>query len=123
MRFLYDQNLSYRLVADLQDLYPNSLHVRDIGMKESDDSDIWDYAAQNGYIIVSKDSDFRQQSFMCGNASVLSVGEFHLAQFALYEFVAIAIVRHRQQLVSGHLYHPPIPQLLHLPFRQSQDAA
>ena len=67
MRFLYDQNLSYRLVAELQDLYPNSLHVRDIGMKESDDSDIWDYAAQNGYIIVSKDSDFRQQSFMYGH--------------------------------------------------------
>lgn len=57
MRFLYDQNLSYRLVAELQYLYPDSLHVRDIGMKESDDSDIWDYAAQNGYIIVSKDSD------------------------------------------------------------------
>ena len=51
MRFLYDQNLSYRLVAELQDLYPNYLHVRDIGMKESDDSDIWDYAAQNGYTI------------------------------------------------------------------------
>ena len=42
MRFLYDQNLSYRLVAELQDLYPDSLHVRDISMKESDDSDIWD---------------------------------------------------------------------------------
>ena len=67
MRLLYDQNLSYRLVADLKDLYPDSLHVRDIGMKESDDSDIWDYAVQNGYIIVSKDSDFRQQSFMYGH--------------------------------------------------------
>ena len=67
MKFLYDQNLSYRLVADLQDLYPDSLHVRDIGMKESDDSDIWNYAAQNGYIIVSKDSDFHQQSFMYGH--------------------------------------------------------
>ncbi len=67
MRFLYDQNLSYRLAADLEDLYPDSLHVRDIGMKESDDSDIWNYAAQNGYIIVSKDSDFHQQSFMYGH--------------------------------------------------------
>ena len=35
MRFLYDQNLSYRLVAELQDLYPDSLHVLDISMKES----------------------------------------------------------------------------------------
>ena len=27
MRFLYDQNLSYRLAADLEDLYPDSLHA------------------------------------------------------------------------------------------------
>ncbi len=67
MRFLYDQNLSCRLIADLRDLYPDSLHVRDIGMKESDDSDIWNYAAQNDYIIVSKDSDFHQLSFMYGH--------------------------------------------------------
>lgn len=67
MKLLYDQNLSYRLVAALKDLYPDSLHVRDMGMKESDDSDIWEYAARNGYVIVSKDSDFHQQSFMHGH--------------------------------------------------------
>lgn len=67
MRFLFDQNLSYRLVTDLKDLYPNSSHIRDIGMEESDDSDIWDYAAQNGYVIVSKDSDFHQKSFLHGH--------------------------------------------------------
>jgi predicted nuclease of predicted toxin-antitoxin system len=67
MKFLYDQNLSNKLVHDLEDLYPESLHVRDIGMRESDDSDIWGYAAQHGYIIVSKDSDFHQRSFLHGH--------------------------------------------------------
>lgn len=67
MKLLYDQNLSYRLVAELNDLYPDSFHVRDIGMKEADDSDIWGYAVRNGYTIVSKDSDFHQQSFMHGH--------------------------------------------------------
>ena len=67
MRFLFDQNLSYRLVTDLKDLYPNSSHIRDIGMEEAEDSDIWDYAAQNGYVIVSKDSDFHQKSFLYGH--------------------------------------------------------
>ena len=33
MRFLYNQNLSYRLVAELQDLYPDSLHVRDFALE------------------------------------------------------------------------------------------
>ena len=67
MRFLFDQNLSYRLVTDLKDLYPNSSHIRDIGMEEADDSDIWDYATQNDYVIVSKDSDFHQKSFLYGH--------------------------------------------------------
>ncbi len=36
-------------------------------MEEADDSDIWDYATQNGYVIVSKDSDFHQKSFLYGH--------------------------------------------------------
>ena len=67
MRFLYDQNLSYRLVVELKDLYADSVHVRDVDMEESDDSDIWNYAARNDYTIVSKDSDFHQQSFLRGH--------------------------------------------------------
>lgn len=67
MKLLYDQNLSYRLVVALNDLYPDSLHVRDIGLKDADDSDIWEYATRYGYIIVSKDSDFHQQSFLRGH--------------------------------------------------------
>ncbi len=51
----------------MKDLYPNSSHIRDIGMEEADDSDIWDYATQNGYVIVSKDSDFHQKSFLYGH--------------------------------------------------------
>ena len=46
---------------------------------------------------------FEAATDFCGNASVLPAGECHLAQFSLYEFVAIAIVRHRQQLIGGHL--------------------
>jgi predicted nuclease of predicted toxin-antitoxin system len=40
--------------------------VRNIGLKTADDSVIWLYAKNNGYIIVSKDSDFRQRSFVWG---------------------------------------------------------
>ena len=31
------------------------------------DTDIWDYANKEGYIIVSKDNDFRQKSFVFGS--------------------------------------------------------
>ena len=37
MKLLFDQNLSYRLVAVLASEYPGSLHVRDVGLNAADD--------------------------------------------------------------------------------------
>ena len=66
MKLLFDQNLSFRLVRLLADLYPESLHVRDVGLHEAEDAEIWHYAAEQGLTIVSKDSDFHQRSFLYG---------------------------------------------------------
>jgi predicted nuclease of predicted toxin-antitoxin system len=40
--------------------------VREVGLRDSGDSEIWDYAKLNGFIIVSKDSDFQQRSLLYG---------------------------------------------------------
>ena len=53
-----DENLSPKLPNRLSDLFPNSLHVRDIGMKATLDSIVWDYAKDNNLMIVSKDSGY-----------------------------------------------------------------
>ena len=37
-----------------------------LGLDDSPDSQIYDYAARNDFTIVSKDSDFRQLSFLHG---------------------------------------------------------
>jgi predicted nuclease of predicted toxin-antitoxin system len=67
MRFLFDQNLSPRLPRLLSDVYPDSVHVRDIGLIDATDTVIWSYAQQNGFVIVSKDSDFQQRSLLGGH--------------------------------------------------------
>ena len=67
MKLLFDQNLSYRLVIQLGDIYPDSQHVRNTGLKDADDGAIWEYARRQGYIIVSKDTDFHQRSFLFGH--------------------------------------------------------
>ncbi len=36
-------------------------------MKESQDVDIWNYAKDKGYVIVSKDLDFQQRSLLFGH--------------------------------------------------------
>ena len=67
MRLLLDQNLSPRLKSVLIDLYPETLHVRDAGLESADDIDVWSFAREQELMIVSKDSDFRQFSFMYGH--------------------------------------------------------
>ena len=67
MRLLFDQNLSPRLTETLQDLYPGSMHTRDIGLESADDATVWTYAKDHGLVIVTKDSDFRQLSFAFGH--------------------------------------------------------
>lgn len=66
MKLLFDENLSHKLVSRLADLYPESIHVRDKGLKTSDDTNVWEYAKTHGYIIVSKDEDFHHLSFVRG---------------------------------------------------------
>lgn len=64
MKFLFDENMSPRLVARLADVFPESVHVRDVGLERATDTAIWAFALANGLTIVSKDSDFHQISFL-----------------------------------------------------------
>ncbi len=63
---LFDENLSHKLPAKLADVYPGSAHVRQVGLLGAGDERVWDYAVRNGLVIVSKDDDFRQRSFLRG---------------------------------------------------------
>ena len=67
MRLLFDQNPSSRLVGLLSSSYPVSVHVREVGLDEADDTRVWRYAAEHGLTIVSKDSDFHLMSLLYGH--------------------------------------------------------
>ena len=64
MKLLFDENLSPRLPGVLADAYPGSVHVHDCGLGRGDDATIWQYAKDNGFTIVSKDSDFQERSVL-----------------------------------------------------------
>ena len=66
MKLLFDQNLSYRLPELLKELYPDSTHVSIVGLRNAPDIDIWNYAKESDFVIVSKDSDFQQKSLLYG---------------------------------------------------------
>lgn len=104
MRLLFDQNLSHRLVQALADVYPDCQHVRNVDLKEASDTQVWNYARNNGYTIVSKDSDFHQRSLVLsfppkviwvrlGNCSTKAVEQLlrtHVADVERFEADATA---------------------------------
>jgi predicted nuclease of predicted toxin-antitoxin system len=67
VKLLLDQNLSPRLIAALADLFPDSRHVRELGLASAEDAVVWHYAAEHGFTIVSKDADFHERSFLLGH--------------------------------------------------------
>jgi predicted nuclease of predicted toxin-antitoxin system len=67
MKLLFDQNLSPRLPQLLADLYPDSVHVREVGLRDATDTQIWEYAKSNNFAIISKDTDFQSRSLLYGH--------------------------------------------------------
>lgn len=66
MKLLFDQNLSFRLVQQLADLFPGSAQVRLLGLAEADDQTVWTFAKAHGFTIVSQDSDFAELASLLG---------------------------------------------------------
>ena len=96
MKLLLDENLSPRLAAELAGEYPETAHVRDRGLRGADDRAIWDHARHAGFVIVSKDSDFRERSYIEGappKVVWLDVGNAGTDAIA-------ALLRVRQQAVT-----------------------
>jgi predicted nuclease of predicted toxin-antitoxin system len=67
MKLLLDQNLSFKLVPALDQAFPGSKHVKDFRLTGKDDAAIWQLAADQDFIIVSKDSDFLHRSLVRGH--------------------------------------------------------
>ncbi|MBD0366142.1 MAG: DUF5615 family PIN-like protein [Flavisolibacter sp.] len=84
MKFLLDNNPSFKLVQPLQSSFPGTAHVRTALTVMADDNTIWNYAKANEFIILTKDNDFDERSqlegcppkvvhLICGNKSTLHI--------------------------------------------------
>ena len=58
MKLIFDNNLSPSLVRSLIPDFPNSIHCTDARLDNSDDVAVWNFAKQNDFTIITKDSDF-----------------------------------------------------------------
>jgi len=63
---LLDENLSPTLVAKLEREFPGVAHLTQFNMLGMPDIEVWRFAGEQGYCIVSSDSDFNQLAFVNG---------------------------------------------------------
>ena len=66
MKLLFDQNISFRIVNKIIDIFPESKHVSHVGLSNSEDIDIWQFAQKENYVIVTFDSDYYDISLING---------------------------------------------------------
>ncbi len=86
MKLLFDENLSPKLVGRLAHDFPGCAHVTGIHLRAAEDAQIWDFARTQDLVIVSKDTDFRERSYVegfppkiiwldVGNAGTVAIAE------------------------------------------------
>jgi len=68
MKLLLDQNISFQLAKSLQDIFPGTAQVRELGLENSQDIIIWQHARDNGFVIVTFDADFYDISLLKGTS-------------------------------------------------------
>ena len=66
MRLLFDEQLSEELVKTLDDLFPNSLHIRLLEAGGAPDPEVWQLAREHDCVLVTKDEDFHRLSILRG---------------------------------------------------------
>jgi predicted nuclease of predicted toxin-antitoxin system len=64
---LFDKNISFRIVQKIQNEFPNSKQVRELGLERFSDDKIWKFAKESNYTIVPFDSDFFEISNLKGH--------------------------------------------------------
>jgi predicted nuclease of predicted toxin-antitoxin system len=66
VNILLDQNISFRVVGLLSNVFENVKQVKQAGLTDASDLEIWNYALNNNCVIVTFDSDFIDLSNLNG---------------------------------------------------------
>jgi len=67
VKLLFDQNISFRIISKVIDYFPEAKQVRQLGIENDLDIDIWYFAKKYDYTIITYDSDFYDLSNLKGH--------------------------------------------------------
>lgn len=107
MKILLDQNISFRVIKGIQDLFPLARQVRELGIENYSDRKIWEFAMKEDYSIVTFDSDFYDLNLVLGTPPKiiwLRIGNATTDDI-------IQLFRQNSELIKEFLTNPDFSQL------------
>ncbi|MFT3821498.1 MAG: DUF5615 family PIN-like protein [Rubrivivax sp.] len=88
MRFLVDAQLPPALASWLGEKGHSASAVRDVGLRDSDDGSIWNFATAGGWTVMTKDEDFVARCLsMPGAPAVVWLRTGNCTNVALYSWL------------------------------------
>ena len=105
--FLIDENISFKVAKLISEAYPGIVHVRDIGLTNVSDLQIWEYAKTNNLSIITFDNDFLNISLLKGyppKIILLKVGNRSTKEIA-------SILISQQEIIGEFLNEPSFKSL------------
>lgn len=66
-KLLLDQNISFRVVRKISFVFPEAKQVRELGLENFTDQDIWEFARTHGFSIITFDADFYDLAALMGH--------------------------------------------------------
>lgn len=97
MNLLFDQNISPRILKILPEEFSNCQQVRFAGLEDSSDFEIFQFAQENDFAVVTFDSDFVDLNSMYGTPpKIIYLNTGNLTTKNIFEFLIanILIINH-----------------------------
>jgi len=102
MKLLFDQNISFRICNYLVNKDFDCFQVRALGLENKSDIEIWKYAKNNDFIIVTFDFDFINFSNLyghppkviwmkIGNSSTTNIADYLTTKIELITDFAVSV--------------------------------
>ena len=107
MKLLFDQNISFRLIKRVSNTFTEAKQLRELGLENKTDRQIWEFAKENGFAIVTFDADFFDLSNLFGSPpKIIWLRTGNLKTNELSE-----LILHRFEIIKEFLINPNYDEL------------
>jgi len=116
MKLLLDVNISYKIAKNLGDHYEEIAQAGRLGMSQTDDAMIWQFARSRGYILVTFEPYFQERNLLANNPIKIIWLRFQDSSTKHVEKVLNAHYQHILKFAKSdvysclELYDPPPPK-------------